>query len=163
MSKVLNYLQGNGTDHKGRTLASVLSSDDSFLEDEHDYIQWLFPLKEPSYNVPEAPVITDEEATLAQSDKIIKENMFKSLKRMTKFYLENDHWLKPREHNHLRITRIIKAARMILGNEPAEEFYNHIMEKVHDDGVEVLPLHLAYWTDAVGLSFDKPTEIIRAN
>jgi len=162
MSVILEYLNGRGIDHKGRKLDEVLKQNDVYLEENHDYIQWLFPLKEPSYNVPEAPVITEEEITLARSSEVIKVNMENSLDRMTKFYLNNDQWLEPREHNHLRITRIIKSSRMILGDEPAEEFYNQIMECVKKNGVEILTLHMAYWTDAMGLAFDKPPEIIRA-
>ena len=163
MTPLLEYLQGNGTDHRGRTLSEVQAADDNFLEVEHDYIQWLFPLKEPSYNVQDAPVITDDEIEKAKADKRVQENMKKSLERMIRFYMENNHWLVPRDHNHLRITRIIKSARIILGDEPAIEFYDHIMARVHATEADILPLHLAYWTDAIGLSFDRSGEIIRAS
>lgn len=163
MSQIIQYLQGSGIDHRGRKLSEVLSADDTFLEQEHDYIQWLFPLREASYNVESAPVITEEEVKKAKVDKSVQDNMNKSLGRMTKFYLGNDHWLVPREHNHLRITRIIKSTRMILGDDSATGFYDQIMERVHATEADILPLHLAYWTDAVGLSFDRTGEIIRAN
>lgn len=163
MSQVLEYLQGTGNDHRERKLSEVLAADDTFLEQEHDYIQWLFPLREPSYNVESAPVMTEDEIKKARTDKRVQENMNRSLERMAKFYMENDHWLVPREHNHLRITRIIKSTRMILGDDPATGFYDQIMERVHATDADILPLHLAYWTDAVGLSFDRTGEIIRAN
>ena len=163
MSQVLQYLQGSGADHQGRTLSEVLLANDEFLEQEHDYIQWLFPLREPSYNVESAPVITEDEIKKARANKRVQDNMSKSLERMTRFCMGNDHWLVPREHNHLRITRIIRSTRMILGDDPASCFYDQIMERVHVTNAEILPLHLAYWTDAVGLSFDRTGEIIRAN
>ena len=161
MSQILQFLRGGGTDHKNRTLDLILASDDVFLEEEHDYIQWLFPLKEPSANVLDAPVITDGEVLLAQSDKIIRKNMQKSLDRMILFYRNNNHWLKPKEHNHLRITRILKSTAMILSEEEAERFYDFIMDTVCNSVVEILPSHVTYWTDAVRLSFDESVRQIR--
>jgi len=42
---------GIGTDHRGRYIQDIWNFDLETLEKEHDYIQWLSPLKEGSkYN-----------------------------------------------------------------------------------------------------------------
>ena len=163
MTPLLSFLEGIGTDNRGRLIVDIIGADDNFLENEHDYIQWFFPLLEPSYNVPDTPVIVKDEVTEVRSNTKIQDNLSCGLKRMTTFYIDNNHWLVPREHNHLRITRIIKSAKLLISNEAAEDFYNIIMERIKESEAEILPLHTAYWTDAIGLSFDKPLQIIRAN
>ena len=54
---VLAFLEGQGTDGAGRTVFEVLGLNDPALEHSHDFIQWLFPLEEPSQAVPSAPVL----------------------------------------------------------------------------------------------------------
>ena len=45
-------------DARGRSLTEIWGWDDERLEQVHDYIQWLFPLREPSAFNPGAPVLT---------------------------------------------------------------------------------------------------------
>ena len=47
-SALITFYRGSGTDHAGRRIDEILSWDDAALESVHDYIQWLFPLDEPS-------------------------------------------------------------------------------------------------------------------
>ena len=55
---IVTFLEGEGPDDRGRSLFDVLAFDDAALERNHDFIQWLFPLPEPSSAVPDAPVLT---------------------------------------------------------------------------------------------------------
>ena len=52
---ILRFYGSGGTDHAGRTLEEILAWDDRHLEEVHDYIQWLFPLEEPSRANPCTP------------------------------------------------------------------------------------------------------------
>ena len=57
--RVLRFFSGEGTDSRGRPLGQILNWSDDELERTHDFIQWLFPLVEPSgFNV-HAPVLDD--------------------------------------------------------------------------------------------------------
>lgn len=150
---VADFLHGTGVDNNGRTFAEVLQQNDQWLEVEHDYIQWLFPLLEESQNVHDAPVLSMAEVELIKADPIALANQTLALKRMIRFYLGNDHWLTVMDHNHLRITRILKSVRLLHSLEVAEEFYNLMMERVREAGDPVEPRNIAYWSDAVGLSY----------
>ncbi len=150
---VADFLNGTGVDNNGRTFAEVLQQNDEWLEVEHDYIQWLFPLLEESQNVHDAPVLNMAEVELIKADPIALANQTLALKRMIRFYLENYHWLTVMDHNHLRITRILKSTRLLHSLEVAEEFYNLMMERVREAGDPVEPRNIAYWSDAVGLSY----------
>jgi hypothetical protein len=153
-SKIIAYLSGTGTDHRGRTLEDILAFDDDRLESEHDYIQWLFPLDTHSNALAEAPILTEADIVQARGDVgTIRDNIQRSVKRMRLFYSQNDHWLEPRDHNHLRITRILKSSQLLHSYAQAEVFYNHIMEIVLHKDAYIDPTHVAYWTDAMGLSY----------
>ena len=53
---VVMFLEGEGTDARGRSVFDVISMNDVAIERTHDFIQWLFPLPEPSAAIPDSPV-----------------------------------------------------------------------------------------------------------
>src|SRR5687767_14960180 len=55
---IVEFYSG-GRDSAGRTLDEILAWDDDRLEAIHDYIQWLFPTRQPSGVNPFAPLVTD--------------------------------------------------------------------------------------------------------
>src|SRR5262245_5587601 len=58
VSRLLDFYRGEGTDAEGRRLDDILAWRDGRLEAVHDFIQWLFPLPEPSRFNPDAPLLT---------------------------------------------------------------------------------------------------------
>ena len=52
MSQLTDFYRGTGTDVEGRTLAEIWAYSDAELEGVHDFIQWLFPLREPAGSTP---------------------------------------------------------------------------------------------------------------
>lgn len=152
---VVGFLQGGEKDASGRTLEEVLRRDDDWLEREHNYIQWLFPLLEESQQVHDAPVLSPEDVVVLSGDKTAIANQKRAVGRMLQFYKDNVHWLDLMDHNHLRITRILKSVRLIQSLEEAERIYNTLMELVHQAGDPIDPKNVAYWTDAVGLSYEE--------
>ncbi len=151
-SPLVQFIAGGGVDSNGRTHADVLAMDDASLEREHDYIQWLFPLREQSGAVWDAPTLTsDDIADIAHEDDA-RQAMHRALERMRRFYAESDHWLVPHEHNHLRITRILKSARILLGKQEAYTFHQFIIGRVRGMGAQIRDENMAYWNVAIGLS-----------
>ena len=67
------------------TLDTILSWDDGRLEAVHDYIQWLFPLDEPSRFNPSAPLLTAHDRA-AFRDPELAANLRRALDRMLAFY-----------------------------------------------------------------------------
>lgn len=147
--KLISFLQGTGRDSQGRYHADILKFSDEELEEIHDYIQWLFPLREKSMAVPGSPVIeSDEMIQTLRSDAEVRAHMFQALERMKQFYGDNDHWLEQGNHNHLRITRILKSISLLSSPENAREFYKFIMQRV-ESAQPVTKESLEYWRKSI--------------
>jgi len=61
--RIVAFYEGSGRDDRGRSLDDLLGFGDAALECTHDFIQWLFPLRERSGANPAAPRLDD--ATVA--------------------------------------------------------------------------------------------------
>jgi hypothetical protein len=95
----------------------------------HDYIQWIFPLPERSGANPWAPVLTKASIAAIRSTPEMQERLRAGYLRMLKFYgfeAEGDrvvqgprfaaasrNWLSAGNHNHLRLTRILRSLRVL--------------------------------------------------
>jgi hypothetical protein len=151
---VVAFLSGTGTDTRGFTLEQVLQQSDAWLEQDHNYIQWLFPLLDESQQVHDAPVLTEADVETLQQSEVAQADQQRAVHRMLQFYRDKEHWLTSMDHNHLRITRMIKSIRLLQSLEAAEDIYNTLMDEVHQAGNPISPKNIAFWTDAVGLSYE---------
>jgi Opioid growth factor receptor (OGFr) conserved region len=118
-----------GVDDDGRTLDEIVGWDDARLEMVHDYIQWLFPLPERSGANPSAPVLDARTIAQIRGDAEMQERLRAAFQRMLTFYgfaLEGDavvegprftaasrNWLHAGNHNHLRLTRMLRSLRVL--------------------------------------------------
>jgi Opioid growth factor receptor (OGFr) conserved region len=119
-------------DCEGRFLNDILDWPDDDLEAVHDFIQWLFPLPEPSGFNPDAPLLTEADIAAFKSDPVLQANLLKSFNRILGFLgfamtgdgkvVEGDNfsartpdvWATS-SHNWLRISRILRSlTRMAL-------------------------------------------------
>ncbi|XP_040187629.1 opioid growth factor receptor-like [Rana temporaria] len=96
------------------------------LEENHDYIQWLFPLRQPGRN-PHATPLHEDEIEMMKNDEEVKRRLCEAYKLMLGFYglqlldessgrvglaqncQERFRNLNSNTHNNLRITRILKC------------------------------------------------------
>ena len=145
---ILAFLEGEGTDARGRTLFDVLGFDDAALELNHDFIQWLFPLPEPSGAVPDAPVLTGADRQAIHDSTLAQCAMAAATDRMEAFYRATHGWLQPHDHNHLRITRIIRSLRLLRGEEEADAFRAAILYMVEVTQAPVSARSRGYWMTA---------------
>lgn len=150
-SPIHSFLRNEIPDHSGRVLDDILKFSDRELEIIHDYIQWIFPLLVLSSAVPSSPVLTKIEIQDIRNDEVAVCNIRRAKERMLDFYERNDHWLVPHDHNHLRITRIIRSLHLLVGADYAEEFLEAIMERVVEAGRPVSRKNVDYWMDAANL------------
>lgn len=148
MSAIVDFLEGRGVDARGRTLEQVLAFDDAALERHHDFIQWLFPLTEASAAVPGSPVLTAQGVTVLRASASAQASLRRAADRMARFYRDGDAWLVRFDHNHLRITRIIRSLRVLLDDAAANDFRSVILDRVRDAGGPVDPTALRYWSEA---------------
>ncbi len=142
---LINFLKGTGPDGHGRYHSDILKFSDDELESTHDYIQWLFPLREPSEAVPESPFLERESVIeMLRQDEAVQESLVTALVRMHQFYEDNDFWLRQGDHNHLRITRILKSIALLNTKENAQDFYDFILRRV-ESAKPVTDESLEYW------------------
>ena len=145
-TRLTAFLTGEGRDHAGRTFEDVIAFDDGVLERKHDFIQWLFPLPEPSLAVPGAPVLTPDDLAALKASPLAQARMRQAAERMAALYAQGLHWRTRHDHNHLRITRIIKSLRLILGDGPADAFKARMLELA--EGAPIDAMARRYWAEA---------------
>jgi len=148
VSPVLAFLEGEGADAAGRSLFDVLALDDVTLERTHDVIQWLFPLTEASSAVPGSPVLTAGDVAAIQASGLAQCALAAATDRMDRFYRATHDWLMPNDHNHLRITRIIRSLRLLCGDDPADAFKAAILWRVEATRAPVSARSRGYWATA---------------
>lgn len=121
---------------------------DVALEHTHDFIQWLFPLPEPSQAVPDAPVLTPDDVLAVRASDLAPIALAAATDRMTNFYRSTHDWLMPNDHNHRRITRIIRSLRLLVGDDEADAFRDAILARVEQTRAPVSARSRGYWTTA---------------
>ncbi len=148
MSKLTDFLQGVGPDAAGRMIDEVLRLPPADLERFHDFIQWLFPLPEPSAAVPGSPVLSIDDIALIHRSEPAQRNLAEASALMSGFYAETDHWLRETDHNHLRITRIVRSLRVLVDDAAADTFAKAIHDRVAATGAPISSASRAYWAAA---------------
>ena len=133
MTEIVSFLEGKTPDYRGRTFAMLLQQSDHQAETTHDYIQWLFPLDEPSRSVNGAPVLTELDMDEIRGSSLAQANLARSARWFLGFLERNDHWITKYNHNHLRITRVIKSLRLLASDEAADEFRDKVLALAGDN------------------------------
>ena len=163
-SPIVRFYRGDSADTRGRRLDDILAWDDGQLEAVHDYIQWLFPLDEPSRFNPDAPLLTPADRVAFRQPPLAK-NLRRALERMLAFYglrLDpsdrrpqivrspgwNDRsprWLQPGNHNLLRLSRIIRSLSLLGQPDLATALYGALKKECEG---RVSAVTLGYWKEA---------------
>ena len=169
MSKLIEFYSGQAPDHAGRFLHQIQEWPDERLEAVHDFIQWLFPLSEPSPVNPLAPVLGRETVRAFAAQPELRETLRRSFVRMLRFYgLEwkpgpppsvrlaanyrqrAANWLHPGNHNHPRITRILKSLALLGLMQEASSFL-HCLETIYaEEPGKISAVSLRFWRAAIG-------------
>jgi hypothetical protein len=147
-SPLVAFHCGDGLDHAGRHHEAILSFDDDALHGVHDFIQWLFPLPEPSRAFHAAPILSEEDLRVMRASAVCQARLAAAHARMTEFLLANPVWLQAYDHNHLRITRMIRSTRLIAGHEAADRLRDVFLRHAHAHGAPINQATLAFWANA---------------
>lgn len=157
-----NFLLGKTKNNNNVFIYDIWNYSDLDLEYKHNYIQWLFPLEEKSkYNLT-APTIKNKNI---YNNRLIKENMLKSFQRMLLFYgfknennkiVKNsnfkeraDNWLRPNNHNFLRITRILKSLTLFNLETQAIAFLDVLLDVQEEYSEIISERTINFWIKAV--------------
>lgn len=163
-ASLLRFYLGEGTDNVGRRIGDVWRYSRDELEGVHDYIQWLFPLEERSAFNPGAPLLDGETIAEFRSSSTLRGNVQRSFEVMLDFYgfamsegrlarapdfAERSRvWLRPGNHNFLRLTRILKSLSL-LGHEARAEILLAALEELYRDQPSVIGSNtMGYWRRA---------------
>jgi hypothetical protein len=168
---ILDFYQGQSPDLSGRMIENIWSWDYQRLEYTHDYIQWLFPLKEKSQFNRSAPVLNDKVIQAFRSDAQLRLRLKKSLEVMLGFYGLECHelgntdieiaksdeylerkqeWIEAGNHNYLRITRILTSLRLLGLENYARAFFQCLNQIYSEESKNIGSKTYAYWKSAVG-------------
>ena len=161
-----DFYRGTGTDAEGRGICEIWSWSDDELEAVHDFIQWLFPLSEPSAFNPDAPLLTRDDIALFHGDALLRVHLRKSLERILSFLgltatLEGkvvegpnfairapEVWQTP-NHNWLRISRILRSLTLLGLRDEAEQFFNWLDHEYTRRRFPIPADTFRYWSNAV--------------
>lgn len=149
---ILAFYDQDIPDSKGRFLWDILTSSDEWLEKTHDYIQFLFPNREPSHINPDAPLLTNELIEECLAYPGFKAALKSSLNRMIFFYRMDDlhpWWVTKNNHNYLRITRIIHTLKDFKMHDEIDMFFEKLI-KIYKNNQDILNATRAfeYWENA---------------
>lgn len=152
--EILNFLSGKGVDAYGRSIYETLSWSDKQLEQCHSQVQWVFPLHEESRHAEVYPIITPEIVEMAKKFPVIEENLRLAKERFENFYglepydeeARQAQWCVDRNHNLLRITRIIRSLRLFGMDDDAADFYGKV--RFVGDKFKISVTTLRYWLKA---------------
>ena len=83
---IIAFYRDGARDDRGRTLAEILDWSDDRLESVHDFIQWLFPLPEPSGANPDAPTLDPATVQAFRDTPAMRDRLHQAFERMLRFY-----------------------------------------------------------------------------
>jgi hypothetical protein len=165
---LIAFYRDGARDDRGRTLGELLAWPDEDLEDIHDFIQWLFPLPEPSGANPAAPTLDAAAIAAFRATPAMRERLSQALDRMLHFYglawdrqspapvivrapnfsARAGDWLRPMNHNHLRLTRILRST-LLLGLEPESKALFSALNAIYREFPSRISARThAFWSDA---------------
>jgi hypothetical protein len=162
MGQILKFYKEETPNNSGLYYKDILMLPDKDLENNHRYIQWLFPLKERSKAVPNAPILDEEDILAFKEDAVLKDKLIEAMVRMMHFYgfyfiptvedpdeldvlgilgIQDPNklrkWVTPHNHNFLRLSRILQSLRLLGCKKMSEKLYDLLCEiyKTHERSI----------------------------
>lgn len=168
-AQLLAFYRQEAPDSQGRTLADIWQQSAVWLECTHDYIQWLFPLREASAFSARAPQLTPADIEAFRTESLLRQNLGRSLQLMLNFYgLEATqteagqciqpkaywdpdlaHWFHVNDHNHLRLTRILRSCALLGLRQEAKALQTCLLDLAKRYPERVADPTRRYWQTAL--------------
>jgi hypothetical protein len=162
MSPIVRFYSGQGTDDRRRSLADIQALDDARMEYIHDFIQWMFPLRDRSAYNPEAPVLTDDDVREFHDRPELRAALRRSFEAFLRFLgleyadgsvRETERFPRRAKvfeipnHNWLRITRVLLCLHTLGLVDESRAFFDYL-QGVYEQRRGVTDDTFAYWRDA---------------
>ena len=145
------------------------------MEATHDYIQWLFPLMEPSSVSMHAPVLDGACISALVGDPRFRTRLLRAFDKMLGFYglkmvavgetvrvskaaffeRQAHVWLSPDNHNFMRLTRIMRSLSL-LSERPLARSLLVCLQTIAAEQPDIVgATTLAHWLQAVSNNSDE--------
>lgn len=162
-SRLVQFYLGEIPNSSGRTIAEILNFSYEEQETIHDYIQWLFPLRQPSAFNPHAPVLSQKDIQSFRGSEVLQKRLLDALKKMLAFYgfeiqdgqivrsvdwEQRKEWLTPHNHNYLRITRILTCLGLLGLEDYARAFFIALGSVYQEYGSRIGSKTWRFWSGA---------------
>ncbi|HEX3986359.1 MAG TPA: opioid growth factor receptor-related protein [Acidobacteriaceae bacterium] len=165
---LIAFYRDGARDDRGRTLAEILAWPDDRLESVHDFIQWLFPLPERSGANPGAPTLDAATIEAFHGTTAMRDRLHQAFERMLLLYglawtasaagatvtrlpdfrERAQNWLWPMNHNHLRLTRVLRST-LLVGLEAESKALFHALNAIYREFPDRISTRThAFWSDA---------------
>ena len=170
---IVAFYSGESPDSEGRMLEQIWSWDYQKLEAVHDFIQWLFPLTQPSGVNADAPLVNDSVIEAFVGNDSLRTRLNKSLETMLRFYglecnqhspgsieiFESDeyetrkrNWISPGNHNYLRLTRILISLKLLGMEKHARALFERLDRIYARESKSIGSRTYGYWESAINKS-----------
>lgn len=172
MSRITDFYRGTLRHPRGVTIEDIWGWNHGQLEYEHTYIQWLFPLPETSWAVPDSPVLSVKDIERFTGSPELRARVVKSLELLLGFYgfrlrygpeppdqprIEATEefaerarrWLTTGNHNFLRITRILRSLTLLGLRREATELFAVLQRVYLKNSEKIGPVSYEYWKNAI--------------
>lgn len=162
-SRIVEFYRREKPDSEGRMLEEYWGWGNDTLEQLHDFIQWMFPLNEPSAVNLDAPLVTREDQDAFRREPLLQSSMRRSLSVFLNFLgleMRQDGHVDRRanfgqrislwrasNHNWLRITRMLKSLRLLGFEKEAREVWK-CLRQLHEKEGYVSEHSFGYWREA---------------
>ncbi len=158
-SAIVHYYSGEGVDGRGRTLAETQGLNAARMEYYHDFIQWMFPIRQRSVYNPDAPTLSDEDVAAFLARPELQANLRNSfvvflrflgleldestgtVRESTDFPARSAVFAMP-NHNWLRITRVLHSLKALGLEAECQAFFTYLQT------LDVPLESFQYWSEA---------------
>jgi hypothetical protein len=164
-ARIFAFYLHDQPDNRGRRLADILARGDDWLERTQGYVQWLFPLPEPSGSNPHAPLLDSETIAAFRANDVMRDRLRSAYLRMLRFYGLRERtwhvekgenwddrkakWATAPTHNNLGIARILRSMCLLGLRSEAEAFKGCLVRLAQlDADCDFDKQALAYWREA---------------
>lgn len=164
-SPLLQFYANQTPDTHGRYIEDIWAFSHQKLEYTHNFIQWIFPLEVMSRYHP-SPILTKQDRLDFAHSDLLKQHKLKSLDVMLDFWgmmrdgvniiekgiltKKEYAWLKPHNHNQLRMTRTIHSLALCDQPELALSLQQALLS-IADKYGNVSPKIFDYWLNATSV------------
>lgn len=170
-SEIIDFYKGRKNKNKV-SLEDIWNLDYKDLEHIHNYIQWLFPIVEPSYWNRDTPKLSEEDIVLFKTSEDLKIKLLTSLEVILDFWglkinyysdsivvsksknyeQRKDNWQSLKNHNLLRVTRVLHCLNDCGLRKTSEAFFSCLMEIVEESPERFSDMTKSYWKNAMVLN-----------